>query len=204
MRLRAVALASVVTMVLALPSIAAADADATRGAKLAYTCIGCHGIADYKNTYPTYSVPRLGGQSAQYIVIALTGYKNGTRGHGTMHSHAATMSDQDMQDIAAYLAQAATVKHNPDVKLEAAPKPVRELCSSCHGADGVAILPIYPVLAGQHADYIEQALREYKAGTRKDPVMGTFAGQLRDEDIHAVAQYFSQLKPGLGIPKPLH
>ncbi len=204
MRSRAVAVASMLTMGLALASLTAAAADPVRGAKLAYTCIGCHGIDGYKNTYPTYSVPRLAGQSAEYIVIALTGYKDGTRGHGTMHSHAATMSDQDMQDIAAYLANSRTVKHNPDVQPQAAPKAVQQLCSSCHGADGVAILPIYPILAGQHADYMEQALHEYQAGTRKNAVMSAFASQLKDEDIHEIAEYFAKMKPGLGTPKPLH
>ncbi|HZF17917.1 MAG TPA: c-type cytochrome [Steroidobacteraceae bacterium] len=186
--------------VIICPSIAAADGDAVRGGKLAYTCMGCHGIANYKNVYPTYSVPKLAGQSAEYLVIALTGYKNGTRGHGTMHSHAATMSDQDMKDIAAFFAGEAKIERKPDVTADAAPK-AAQVCVACHGADGVALLPIYPTLAGQHADYLEQALHEYKAGSRKDPVMSTFAGQLKDGDIHAIAYYFSGQEPGLVTAK---
>jgi cytochrome c553 len=201
MRSRAFALASVVAAALIHPAIAAAEGDAVRGSKLAYTCMGCHGIANYKNTYPTYSVPKLAGQSAEYIVIALTGYKNGTRGHGTMHSHAATMSDQDMRDIAAFFSGEAKVERKANVTADAAPK-AAQVCVACHGADGVALLPIYPTLAGQHADYLEQALHEYRAGSRKDPVMSTFAGQLQDADVRAVAHYFSGQEPGLETAKP--
>lgn len=201
MRSRALALASIVAAAFLCPTFAAADGDPVRGGKLAYTCMGCHGIANYKNTYPTYSVPKIGGQSAEYIVIALTGYKNGTRGHGTMHSHAATMSDQDMQDIASYFAGEAKIEHRPNVTAEAAPK-AAQVCVACHGADGVALIAIYPTLAGQHADYVEQALHEYRAGSRKDPVMTTFAGQLQEGDIHVIAEYFASQGPGLVTAKP--
>src|SRR5579863_3020020 len=74
--------------------------DPARGKQLSYTCLGCHGIPDYKNVYPTYSVPELGGQHPEYIVAALKEYKNGERSHATMHQQAASLSDQDMQDIA--------------------------------------------------------------------------------------------------------
>jgi len=203
MRSRAFALAWVVAAAFIVPSIAAADGDAVRGGKLAYTCMGCHGIANYKNTYPMYSVPKLAGQSAEYIVIALTGYKDGTRGHGTMHSHAATMSEQDMRDIAAFFASEAQIERKANASAAAAPQAV-QVCVACHGADGVALLPIYPTLAGQHADYLEQALREYKAGSRKNPVMATFAGQVRDEDIRDIAHYFERQQPGLVTAKPPH
>ncbi len=79
-----------------------AEGDAAAGRKKAETCLGCHGIEDYKNVYPTFPVPKLGGQNAQYIVDALKGYANGDRPHGTMHAQAATLSEQDMADIAAW------------------------------------------------------------------------------------------------------
>jgi cytochrome c553 len=72
------------------------------------------------------------------------------------------------------------------------------VCAACHGADGKATLPIYPHLAGQYSNYIEQALREYRAGTRKNPVMGAQAASLTDADIRELARYFSRL------PGPLH
>lgn len=70
----------------------------------AYTCTGCHGIVNYKNTYPTYHVPRIGGQNVEYLVIALKAFKSGERDHKTMNLQAEALSDQDIEDIAVYLA----------------------------------------------------------------------------------------------------
>lgn len=81
-----------------------ADGDADAGRAKAETCLGCHAIKGYYNVYPTYHVPKLGGQSAGYIESALKAYRGGTRTHDTMHANAANLSDQDMADIAAYLA----------------------------------------------------------------------------------------------------
>ena len=72
-----------------------------------------------------------------------------------------------------------------------------QTCVACHGSDGIGILPEYPNLAGQHADYIEQALKAYRAGQRKNPVMGGMASPLTDADIKALAQYYSSQRPGL-------
>lgn len=89
---------------------AMAEGDAAAGKVKANTCMGCHGIKAYSNVYPTYHVPRLGGQSAEYIISALKGYKSGDRNHPTMHAQAASLSEQDMADIAAFIVQAAPVK----------------------------------------------------------------------------------------------
>lgn len=77
----------------------------------AYTCMGCHGIPGYSAVYPDYRVPKLGGQNAQYIVNALKEYKSGARNFPTMYIQANALSEQDMEDIAAFLSQAP---HNPD------------------------------------------------------------------------------------------
>ena len=74
------------------------------------------------------------------------------------------------------------------------------VCTACHGADGKAALPIYPHLAGQYSNYIEQALREYRAGTRKNPVMGAQAATLTDAEIHELAAYFSAQSGPLHTP----
>ena len=87
----------------ATPEPAAVTGDATRGKGLTYTCRGCHGVVGYKNAYPNYHVPRIGGQSQQYLVNALTEYKKGTRKHPTMQAQAESFSEQDIADIAAYL-----------------------------------------------------------------------------------------------------
>ena len=77
--------------------------DAAAGAKLNSMCIGCHGIAGYKTAFPeVYSVPKIGGQHPAYIVKALQAYKSGDRNHPSMKGIAATLSDKDMADLAAY------------------------------------------------------------------------------------------------------
>ena len=82
---------------------AALTGDAAHGRTLTYTCQGCHGITGYKNAYPNYHVPRIGGQSPQYLINALTEYKQGARKHPTMQAQAQSFSAQDIADIAAYL-----------------------------------------------------------------------------------------------------
>jgi len=95
-------LAVCVTTLATAASYAAGDAEA--GRSKAFTCMGCHGVPSYTNAYPTYHVPKLGGQHAQYLAAALAAYKNGQRSHATMQAQAANLSDQDMEDIAAYFA----------------------------------------------------------------------------------------------------
>ncbi len=85
-----------------LTSLSFAGGDVEAGKYKAETCLGCHGVPSYTNVYPTYSVPLLGGQHAEYIVIALKAYQNGERSHPTMQAHAVGLSEQDMADIGAY------------------------------------------------------------------------------------------------------
>ena len=87
---------------------AAADAvgDANAAKNKVAMCIGCHGIAGYKATYPeVYRVPMLGGQSEKYIASSLNAYKKGERNHPSMVGIAKGLSEQDIADIAAYYAQ---------------------------------------------------------------------------------------------------
>ncbi|MDT8408648.1 MAG: cytochrome c [Wenzhouxiangellaceae bacterium] len=91
-----------VLVFLTLPTLSVADGDPEKGKVLAYTCTGCHGIPFYNNVYPTYSVPKLGGQNQQYLVSALKAYQSGERQHPTMQAQAATLSEQDILDITAY------------------------------------------------------------------------------------------------------
>lgn len=84
----------------------AASGDADLGKKKFYSCTGCHGIAGYKNAYPNYSVPKVGGQNEAYLVAALNAYKAGDRKHPTMGAQAQSLSDEDIADIAAFLAAA--------------------------------------------------------------------------------------------------
>jgi cytochrome c553 len=99
---------------------AAAQADVVGNAKAGQDkvamCIGCHGIPEYRTAYPeVYRVPKLGGQNELYLENALRGYKKGDRHFATMHAIAASLSDQDIADIAAYYAaQNSSSKSNPD------------------------------------------------------------------------------------------
>lgn len=79
-------------------------ADIEAGRQLAYTCTGCHGIAGYKNVYPHYNVPKIGGQTKDYLVTALTAYRNGERGHPTMRAQGEGLSEQEIEQISAFLA----------------------------------------------------------------------------------------------------
>src|ERR1043165_612924 len=167
------------------------NGDAKRGHALTYTCNGCHAIPNYKNVYPTYSVPKLHGQRPEYLVAALKAYKSGERSHGTMHSQASSMSEQDMADIAAYLSGPKVLTESKsDVPETARPK-ASEVCKACHGTNGVGITADYPTIAGQHKDYIERALHDYQKGGRKNAVMAGMAATLTPADIEALAEYYA-------------
>ena len=78
--------------------------DPEAGKIKASTCMGCHGIEGLTNAYPTYRVPRLGGQHAEYLVDAMQAYKEGRRQHPAMRANVANLSEQDKRDIAAWFA----------------------------------------------------------------------------------------------------
>lgn len=205
MSVRSVLKVVVPSLVLAMVGLlsaapAAAAGDPVRGKALGYTCLGCHGIDTYKNVYPTYSVPKLRGQHPEYIVAALKEYQKGARSHATMHAHASTLTDQEIEDVAAYLGGEA-VKSSGGEPVGTAPA-AAAVCQSCHGRDGVGLVPMYPTLSGQHADYIEHSLTAYKNGGRKNDIMLPFASALSDADIQQLAAYFSKQKPALAtVPK---
>ncbi|MEM9171710.1 MAG: c-type cytochrome [Pseudomonadota bacterium] len=175
-----------------------ADGDPEAGKVLAYTCLGCHGIQGYRNSYPSYRVPMLGGQHAAYIEIALKAYRSGERSHATMQAQAGSLSDQDIADIAAYFAsrgetQEADVVENPG-------KDKIQACTACHGEKGISLNEIWPNLAGQHKDYLINALKQYRLankeqtngiGQRNNAIMAGLAGTLSDDDIEALADYYS-------------
>ena len=192
MTLRSAAI--VLALLIVTPGVATQAADAKRGAELGYTCHGCHGIENYQNAFPVYSVPKLGGQHAAYLVVALKAYASNERGHATMHAHASTLSEADMADVAAYLAgpEITTTGH----AVGTAPK-ASHTCVACHGNDGIGILPEYPSLSGQHEDYLEETLRAYRSGARKNAVMSGMTAALTDEDIEALARYYASQEPSL-------
>lgn len=74
-------------------------------------------------------------------------------------------------------------------------------CVACHGADGKGVAPNFPVLAGQHADYLVYVLKQYRSGERNNAQMAPMVANLSDDDIADLAAYYAQL-PGLKTPKP--
>jgi cytochrome c553 len=208
-RLNGVALLAGAVLSVGVPLSAQAQSgtstpDPAKGKQLFYTCYGCHGIDNYRNAYPDYAVPRLRHQHAAYIVAALHEYKSGERPHATMHAQAVSLSDQDMEDIAAYLQGEPT---KPSDKIVGTAPAAAAACAACHGANGLGVAaplePKPPILAGQHVDYLEQALTAYHNGRRKNVVMGGMAQLLATEaDIDAVAKYFASQPSPLETATP--
>ena len=132
--------------------------------------------------YPSYRVPKLGGQKAGYLEIALRGYRDGTRQHPTMVGQSQSLSDQDIQDLAAYLSSIGTetveAGGTQGVSYEKA-----AACAACHGS------------------YLLHALKQYRNGGRGDPVMTAQAALLAEEDLPKLAEYFASLE-GLETTKP--
>ena len=186
------------SLLIANPALA--EGDVAAGKELGYTCLGCHGIEGYRNAYPSYRVPKLGGQKAGYLVIALKGYRDGTRAHPTMQAHATSLSDQEIEDVAAYLASiggdAAASGGTESASFQAA-----AACTACHGQNGISMNPLWPTLAGQHESYIAHAIGQYKNGSRGDPVMTAQAVLIAEDDVALLARYFSSLE-GLKTTKP--
>jgi cytochrome c553 len=87
---------------LTTPAGLAAGNAAAGGTKFE-ACLGCHAVPNYSNVYPRYRVPKLAGQRPEYIVEALKSYQSGQRAHATMRANATTLTEQDMDDIAAFL-----------------------------------------------------------------------------------------------------
>ena len=172
---------------------ALAEADLKAGKEIAYSCLGCHGIAGYRNAYPSYRVPKLGGQKATYLVAALNGYKQNTRKHPTMNGQASSLSSQQIEDVSAYFATLGneTVLAGGS---KAAAFDKAQACTACHGVNGISVNAMWPTLAGQHEDYLLQALNSYRDGSRADGVMGAQAALIAADDVALLAKYFASLE----------
>ena len=174
----------------AQPALAGGDVKA--GRELGYSCLGCHGIEGYRNAYPSYRVPKLGGQKAAYLAIALKGYREGTREHPTMVGQASSLSDEDIENVAAYLASiggdTVATGDADNAMFEKA-----QACTACHGNKGVSVTAMWPTLAGQHEDYLLHTLKAYREGARSEPVMSAQAALIDEKDVAVLAKYFASL-----------
>jgi cytochrome c553 len=173
----------------------ALEGDVERGAVLAETCAGCHGVPESHNAYPSYHVPKLGGQNADYLEVALQGYRRGTRSHPTMQAQASSLTDQDIADVAAFFAaregEAETGRSSASAVEIDEGRRKAVACVPCHGEVGVSSAPQWPNLAGQHESYLLQSLKQYRTGQRSDVLMAPIMAGLDDAAVSELAAYFS-------------
>ena len=173
------------------------DGDTERGRVLAYTCAGCHGIDGAVNVYPSYHVPKLGGQNADYVEVALQAYRQGSRQHPTMQAQASGLSDQD---IGAFF---ASIEDDPAIGVySASASDIRAgeekstTCVACHGSNGIAASPQWPNLAGQHGSYLLESMQQYQRAERSDPTMSTLLADLDASELEQIAAFYAAM-PGL-------
>jgi cytochrome c553 len=208
MNMKTLPLIALVVVTLFAGSTQAQDAKA--GQAKAAMCIGCHGIPGYQSSFPeVHRVPMISGQGSKYIASALTAYKKGDRKHPSMRAIAASLSEQDMADLAAFYEASA-----PATSLFASPATpapaVAELlkkgnCTSCHGANFSKPLdPSYPKLAGQHPDYLYAALKAYQTKGnpqvgRANAIMGGMAAPYSLAELKLLAGYLGSLPSELVV-----
>lgn len=170
-------------------------------------CESCHGARGEGN--PQVGAPRIAAQSAPYLERQLAAYAGGSRSNPVMAPIAKSLNQRQRAELAAYYAALAAPPGTAG-KGGSASERGRQLalrgdngqriqaCANCHGPQGIGEPPTYPYIAGQHAGYLEAALKAWRNGSRNtDPSgqMPDIARRLSDEDIAALAQYFSQ-----GVP----
>ncbi|MFN3495967.1 MAG: c-type cytochrome, partial [Hydrogenophaga sp.] len=155
-----------------------------------------------------HKVPMISGQSEKYIAASLAAYKKGDRKHPTMRGIAASLSDQDMADLAAFYASHAnkTAAETPrTASVEVAALIEKGACASCHGVNfSKPIDPSYPKLGGQHADYLFVALKSYTVEGnnvvgRSNGIMAGIAKQYSPAEMRAIAKYLASLDGELKV-----
>lgn len=190
-------------LTLGITGVANAAGDAAAGQGKTAVCAACHG-ADGNSAIANF--PKLAGQNATYLVKQLHDIKSGNRNIVEMTGLLDAMSDQDLEDIAAYFAskkvQGGKVAQD---QLELGQQIYRAglaakgvpACTACHGANGQGIVSAgYPALSGQHADYTAKQLKDFRVSARnQDPqaMMRDIAAKLSDVEIKAVSSYIQGL-----------
>lgn len=173
-------------------------------AKASTVCMACHGPQG-NSIVPIW--PKLAGQHPDYIYKQLVEFKSGARVNEQMSPMAAPLTEDEMRSLAAYYAAQtqSSGTTNPDmadlgerVFKAGNPETGVPACSGCHGPGGQGLnLAKFPRISGQHADYLTQTLKDFRAGARNnDPnaMMRGSAARLTDEEITAVAQYLQGLE----------
>jgi cytochrome c553 len=181
---------------------APAKPDLAKGQATAQVCAACH-AAD--GTRGITSNPILQGQHAEYLVKQLTEFKAGKRQNPIMQGMAASLSEEDMRNVAAFYASkqaAAGAATDKDLvllgeKIYRGGIAERNVpaCAGCHSPSGAGIPAQYPRLAGQHAEYTTAQLNAFRAGARANSVqMVGVAAKMNDREIKAVSDYIAGLR----------
>ncbi len=176
--------------------------DAVKGQQLAATCVACH-TADGSRGSPAN--PILQGQHPEYLVKQLTELKSGKRKNAVMMGMASTLSDDDMQHVAAFYASKAakpgfakmkdTVTLGEQIWRGGIVAKAVPACAGCHGPSGAGLPVQYPRIAGQHGDYTEAQLLGFRSGLRANNAqMSAVAAKMNDREIKAVADYAAGLR----------
>jgi cytochrome c553 len=189
------------------PAGAVAKGNAEAGKTKIATCAACHG-ADGNSVAPLF--PKIAGQHVDYMIKQLQDFKSGARPEPTMAPMAAPLSQQDILDIAAYYSEQKVVVATVDpsavvegerIYLGGNKETGLMACASCHGPNGLGNAAAkYPMLSGQHIDYVKKQLENFSHGFRdvKMPfyslkMMSSVASKMSDKEIQAVAEYISGL-----------
>ena len=190
-----------------LPCLRVVNAPAAPLADIA-PCEGCHGAQG--EGMPAAHVPRLAGQSADYLRKQLDDYARGTRDNPIMRNFAAALSGQRRTELAARyesmsapfvaqrIADAASLARGHRLAHQGDEAKRVQACNGCHGPDGTGVAHAAPYLAGQSAEYLAGALTAFRQGTRKNDageLMRSIARRLDEPDVAAVSGYFASLEP---------
>ena len=161
------------------------------------TCLACHGE---KGISETPEVPSLAGMPADFTLIQLFLFRQGTRKIEIMNDLAKDMTDDDLRKFSVYFAklappQAAGDPADPAVVARARAIIAKNFCASCHNPDFSGREQM-PRLAAQREDYLLKALRDYKAGQRPgyDATMDEVVRPLTDADIVDLSHYLARLR----------
>jgi cytochrome c553 len=174
----------------------AADFDKARmaGKKAAFFCVNCHG-EDGNSAYDT--IPNLAGQNAVYLLNQIDKFADGRRQDEFMTGLIKVIKPADRFNMAIYYSGQSVRARAPGAPAQAAKgkQLYDSVCKSCHGAQGYGNEKVAR-LAGQQPTYLKQSLEQYRKGTklRNDPVMGSVARRLKDDDIAALAAYIPSMK----------
>lgn len=170
--------------------------------KATQVCGACH---TFDGTRGSPANPILAGQHPEYLVKQLTEFKAGKRKNAVMAGFAATLSEEDMRNVAAFYAgktaKPGAAKGKDTIRLGEriwrggiAERGV-PACAGCHGPTGAGIPAQYPRLAGQHGDYLEAQMTAFRSGARANNAsMTAIAGKLSDLELKAVSDYAAGLQ----------